>query len=240
MTIHIVIPARNEEEALPPILRQLTTEGHYHVIVVDNGSTDRTAEVARTARVTVLHEPRVGYGSACLAALGSLSNAPPDDIIVFLDADGSDDPASLPQLLAPLESGTADFVLASRTLTPGEPGALTMAQRFGNWLSCKLIAALWGSTYTDLAPLRATRLRTLRGFHMRARDYGWTVEMQIRAARQKLRVREIPSRYRRRRLGRSKISGTVFGSMRAGITILATIAAELIRPAPPPRVSSEQ
>ncbi len=230
MTIHVVIPARNEEEALPPLLRELAAVGHHHVIVVDNGSADRTADVARAAGVTVLHEPRVGYGSACLAALASLAGAPPDDIIIFLDADGSDDPASLPQLIGPLETGKADFVLASRTLTPGEPGALTTAQRFGNWLSCKLIAALWGSTYTDLAPLRAARLRTLRGFHMRARDYGWTVEMQIRAARQKLRVCEIPSRYRRRRLGRSKVSGTVFGSLRAGITILATIGAELFRP----------
>lgn len=224
--IHVIIPARNEEEALPDVLRALPQVRGLDIIVVDNGSHDRTAEMARNGGARVIVEPRVGYGAACLAALGALRDAPDADVAVFLDADGSDDPALLTCLSTPVALGDADLMLASRTQTAGEPGALTAVQRFGNWLSCRLIAALWGVRYTDLAPYRAVRLGTLRALHLRARDFGWTVEMQIRAARLGLRIREIPGHYRKRRRGRSKISGTVTGSLRAGVTILSIIARE--------------
>jgi glycosyltransferase involved in cell wall biosynthesis len=226
--IHVVIPARNEEEALPDVLAALPWELGLHVMVVDNGSTDGTAAVARRGGAAVVVEPRVGYGAACLAALDGLRNEPDEDVVVFLDADGSDDPGLLPVLVEPLWSAEADLVLASRTMVPAEPGALTSTQRFGNWLSCKLIALLWGVHFTDLAPYRAVQLGTVRALEMQAPDFGWTVEMQIRAARLGLRIREVPSRYRRRLRGRSKVSGTVWGSVRAGITILGTIARELL------------
>lgn len=232
-TVHVVIPARNEERALPAVLDALTAVGGCHVLVVDNGSRDRTAEVARAGGATVVPEPRAGYGAACLAALAALADRPGSDVVAFLDADGSDDPSLVPTLAAPVASGEADLVLASRTLVRGEPGALTLGQRLGNRLACRLIEAFWGVRYTDLAPCRAARLETLRALRLRDRDFGWTVEMQIRAAREHLRIREIPSRYRRRRRGRSKISGTVLGSLRAGATILAVIARELAQGARP-------
>lgn len=199
------------------------------VVVVDNGSADRTAEVARALGAMVVREPRVGYGTACLAGLAALAHVPDDDIVAFFDADGSDDPLLLTNLVDPILRGAADFVLASRTLVPAERGALTAAQRFGNRLACTLVARFWGVKYTDLAPCRAVQLGILRNLGMRDPDFGWTIEMQIRAARRHLRIVEIPSRYRRRRAGASKVSGTVLGSLRAGTTILRVIARELRR-----------
>ena len=175
----------------------------------------------------VVQEPTRGYGAACLAGLAAVAERPGSDVVVFLDADGSDDPGLVPVLAGLVLDGEADIVLASRTLLDGEPGALTLSQRIGNWLACRLIDRLWGVRYSDLAPCRSVSLRALRTLHMDDRDFGWTVEMQIRAARSGLRIREIPSRYRRRRAGRSKISGTVVGSIRAGATILRVIAREL-------------
>ncbi len=214
---------------MPVLLDALARFPDYHVVVADNGSRDRTAALARERGVTVVSQPTGGYGAACLAALAALDDRPGADVVAFLDADGSDDPRLLPDLTAPVVGGTADLVLASRTLVPAEPGALTIAQRLGNRLACRLIEALWGVRYSDLAPCRAVRLETVRRLHMQDQDYGWTVEMQIRAARAGLRVREIPSAYRRRRHGRSKVSGTVLGSLRAGATILTVIARELMR-----------
>lgn len=227
--MHVIVPARDEEQALPELLDALAGVGRQHVVVVDNGSRDRTADIARARGATVIREPRAGYGTACLAALAALRDRPGSDIAVFLDADGSDDPGLLPTLTGPLLRREADLVLASRTLAPAEPGALTAGQRIGNWLACRLMRVFWGVRYTDLAPCRAARLETLRALQMRDRDFGWTVEMQIRAARQGLRIVEIASRYRRRRRGRSKISGTVGGSVRAGATILRVITRELLR-----------
>jgi glycosyltransferase involved in cell wall biosynthesis len=225
--VHVVIPARNEEQALPGVLDGLVGVA-ASVIVVDNGSMDRTAEVARAHGAVVVHEPRSGYGAACLAGLAALRNHPDDDVVAFFDADGSDDPLLLEQLVDPILRGEADFVLASRTLVPGEAGALTPAQRLGNLFACWLVSRLWGLKYTDLAPCRALSLGALGTLGMEDRDFGWTVEMQIRAARRGLRVTEIASRYRRRQAGRSKISGTVWGSFRAGTTILRVIGRELL------------
>lgn len=226
--IHVIIPARDEEASLPVVLGAIPRRPGVRVLVVDNGSSDLTAAVAKAGGAHVIVEPRVGYGAACLAALARLRDASDSDVAVFLDADGSDDPSMLLLLVEPILRDDADLVLASRTLAAAEPGALTAAQRFGNWLSCHLIAALWGFRYTDLAPYRAARLGTLRKLEMEAPGFGWTVEMQIRAARSGLRILEVPSRYRKRRRGRSKVSGTVVGSLRAGVTILYTIGREVV------------
>lgn len=225
--VHVIIPALDEERSLPLVLDALARVDDLDVLVIDNGSRDRTVAVARASGATVIVEPRRGYGAACLAGLVALAVAPAEDIVVFLDADGSDDPRLLPQLVRPLAEGRVDMVLASRTLVKGEAGALTAAQRLGNWLACALVAWFWGIRYSDLAPCRALKLGVLRSLQMSAPGYGWTVEMQVRAARRGLRVEEIPSRYRRRRTGRSKISGTVIGSAVAGATILGVIGREL-------------
>lgn len=224
--MHVIIPARDEEAALPAVLEALRALDRVHVIVVDNGSRDGTAAAARRYGATVVHEARVGYGSACLAAIGTLAGRPGNEVVAFLDADGSDDPALLPALVDVVCRGEADFVQGSRTLRSGEAGSLTWMQRLGNRVACGLIRRAWGVAYTDLAPLRALRLATLRALALDDRDFGWTVQMQIRVARRGLRVRELPSRYRRRRRGRSKISGTFGGSMRAGYVILRTIGRE--------------
>jgi len=224
--VYVIIPALNEEQTISQVVRDLLAFQPSSITVVDNGSVDRTAEVARSTGAEVVTEPRRGYGAACLAGLARLGDAHPDDVVVFFDADGSDDPALLPRLVEPIRQGRADLVLASRTRASAEPGALAPAQRFGNWLACLLIDRLWGVRYSDLAPCRAIRLGTLRRLEMADRDYGWTVEMQIRAARLGAGVLEIASRYRRRQHGRSKISGTVVGSLRAGSTILSVIYRE--------------
>ncbi|MFQ5704182.1 MAG: glycosyltransferase family 2 protein [Gemmatimonadales bacterium] len=224
-----MIPALDEEHSLPLILEPLSKIGYLNTIVVDNGSHDATAAVARTYGATVIEEPRRGYGAACLAGIAALADRPTTDIVAFIDADGSDDPGILPLLTEPLARGEADFVLASRNLVAPEAGALTITQRLGNWLACWFMRMLWHAEYTDLAPCRALRLGTLRALTMDDLDFGWTVQMQTRAAQAGLRVREIPSRYRCRRVGRSKISGTLFGSLRAGVTILAVLARETVK-----------
>ncbi len=226
-TVHVIIPALNEEMSLPSLLTSLASHT-VNTIVVDNGSTDRTSEVARHHGATVVTEPRRGYGSACLAGLATLQSASDGDLIVFFDADGSDDPHILPRLLQPLLHDEADFVLASRTLVAAEPGALNWAQRFGNWLACGIILRTWGVRYTDLAPCRALRLDKLRELAMTDKDFGWTVQMQVRAAKASFRVVEVPSHYRRRRFDESKISGRLGPGLRAGVVILAVIGKELM------------
>jgi glycosyltransferase involved in cell wall biosynthesis len=197
-------------------------------VVADNGSTDGTARVAREHGATVVLEPRRGYGAACLKALEALAADPPD-VVLFLDADLSDDPAQAGAVLAPILEGRADLVVGSRILGQREPGALSPHARFGNWLATRLLAALYGARYTDLGPFRAIRYEALMALEMRDKDFGWTVEMQVKAARRGLRHTEVPVRYRRR-VGRSKISGTVGGSVRAGAKILATVFAHLLDP----------
>lgn len=226
LDVVVLIPALNEEPSLPGVLASIPTTGDgwtlRSVVVVDNGSTDRTTVTARAAGATVIAEPRRGYGAACLAGLAHLRAQPPD-IVVFLDADGSDDPGDLPQLVSPIRAGHADLVIGSRALGEREPGSLTPVQVFGNRLAALLLRLLFGLRATDLGPFRAIRWDALEAIGMRDRDYGWTVEMQARGARAGLRVIEVPARYRRR-IGRSKISGTVRGVVGAGWKILFTIA----------------
>ena len=222
----VLIPALDEESALPAVLAAIPRAGDgwtlRSVVVADNGSRDRTAELARAAGATVIAEPRRGYGAACLAGLAALRAAPPA-IVAFMDADGSDDPSQLGALLAPIVAGRADLVVGSRVPGEREPGSLTLAQRFGNRLAAALLRGLFGLAATDLGPFRAIRWEALESLRMRDRDFGWTVEMQARAARAGLRVLEVPVRYRRR-VGRSKISGTVRGVLGAGGKILFTLA----------------
>jgi glycosyltransferase involved in cell wall biosynthesis len=227
LTVAVVIPALDEEASLPRVLAELPRSGERFrvrdVIVVDNGSSDRTSDVARAAGAIVVTEPSRGYGSACLAGIARLDSDPPD-VVVFLDADGSDDPAELPLLLDPITRSRADLVVGSRVLGPHEPGSLGAVQRFGNALATLLLRVLFGARFTDLGPFRAIRWDALAALLMRDRTYGWTVEMQARALRAGLRCVEVPVRYRRRAAGRSKISGTIEGMWGAGTRILGTIA----------------
>jgi glycosyltransferase involved in cell wall biosynthesis len=192
------------------------------VIVADNGSTDATAEIARAHGATVVHQPERGYGAACLRAMEAL----PDDChsVVFLQADLSEEPQETYRLLAPLLDGRADLVIGSRTLGNAEPGALLPHQQFGNTLACTLIRWIYGFRYTDLGPFRAIRADALRALGMRDRNYGWTVEMQVRALQHGLRVMEVPVSYRRRFAGVNKVSGNWRASLAAGWKILWTIA----------------
>jgi glycosyltransferase involved in cell wall biosynthesis len=214
----LVIPALDEELAIGPLLREVDRSLIQTIIVGDNGSRDATAEVARAGGAAVVPVEERGYGAACAGALTAL---PGDiDIVVFMDADGSDDPAEIARLLAPIERNEADLVIGARVTV--ERGALTPQQRFGNWLATRLIHRIHGHRYTDLGPFRAIRRDLLDRIAMRDRRYGWTVEMQVRALQLHARVTEVPVRYRRR-VGKSKISGTVTGVVKAGFWILYTI-----------------
>lgn len=228
--IVVVIPARDEEASVGAVVASVR-DAVDEVVVVDNGSRDRTAEQARAAGATVVAEPRAGYGRACLACLAHAARQPPD-VVVFLDADRSDDPADLDAVLAPILDQSADLVIGSRVLGQRagrvERGALLPQARWGNALACALLRMRWGVRYTDLGPFRAIRWRSLQALGMRDETFGWTVEMQVRAARAGLRATEVPVGYRRR-VGRSKITGTVNGTVRAGAKILWTVGAHALR-----------
>jgi glycosyltransferase involved in cell wall biosynthesis len=215
----LIIPALDEEHAIGALLEGIDRSLVRDVIVGDNGSRDNTAAVARARGATVVHVDERGYGAACAGALTQLA----DDIdtVVFMDADGSDDPRELPLLLDALQ--THDLAIGSRALGRVERGALTPQQRFGNWLATRLIRILYRHRYTDLGPFRAIRRDLLDRIGMRDRRYGWTVEMQVRALQLGARVTEVPVTYRKR-VGKSKISGTVSGVLKAGWWILYTIA----------------
>jgi len=221
LRVAIVMPARNEEAAIGRVLDEIPRALVAAIVVVDNGSTDRTAEVARTRGVIVVQEPSPGYGSACLAGIARTDDT--IDVVVVLDADYSDHADDLPALLAPIAAGEADFVIGSRVLGGAAPGSLPWNQRFGNWLACRLMLVLYGVRFTDMGPFRAIRREALLAMRMQDRTFGWNVEMQAKAVIAGLRMREVPVRYRPR-IGRSKISGTVGGTIRAGIKILGTIA----------------
>ncbi len=218
--IAVIIPALNEEGTIDTVIRNLLAHGASRIIVADNGSTDRTAYRAEQAGATVVHEPRRGYGRACLAGMTALRDA---EIVVFADADGCDDPNDLPRLLAPLRAQQADCCIGSRCTGVREPGALPCHSRFGNWLAAAGMRLCFGQHVTDMGPFRAIRRAALEQLHMAEPNFGWNVEMQAKAALAGLRVVEIAVCYRKRVSGQSKITGNLLKSLQAGAVILGSI-----------------
>ncbi|MBK8502806.1 MAG: glycosyltransferase family 2 protein [Saprospiraceae bacterium] len=221
--IDVIIPAYNEEASIPLVLKDIPWSIVREVVVCDNASTDRTGEVAKKAGATVLYQPARGYGNACLKGLEYIHRkeiAP--DIIVFLDADYSDHPEEITTLLLPILEEDIDLVIGSRALGMMEPGAMMPQQIFGNWLATNLIKVLYGYHFTDLGPFRAIKYSKLLALDMQDQDFGWTVEMQIKAAKQRFKCREVAVKYRQR-VGVSKVSGTIKGTILAGHKILWTI-----------------
>jgi glycosyltransferase involved in cell wall biosynthesis len=210
----------NEEASLPLVLKEIPSDLVHEVIVVDNGSIDRTAEVAEANGARVVKECYQGYGAACLKGIGNVDLA--SDVVVILDGDYSDYPEDLGRLLEPIAQGHADFVIGSRVLGGAEKGALLWNQRFGNWLACSLMRLLYGTRFTDMGPFRAIRRKSLKILKMNDKTFGWNVEMQAKAIINGVRTIEVPVRYRKR-VGKSKISGTIIGTFLAGTMIIGTI-----------------
>ncbi|GGK79750.1 glycosyl hydrolase [Rufibacter glacialis] len=221
--ITVIIPAYNEALSIGKVVAGIPRELVQQVIVVDNNSTDSTGQVATQAGATVVWEPRQGYGQACLTGIAhALNQVPPPDIILFMDGDFSDYPEEIPLVLHPLLTQGYDLVIGSRALGQREPGSMTIPQIFGNWLATTLLRSLYNARFTDLGPFRAISTQALCQLNMQDRTYGWTVEMQLKAAQQNIRYTEVPVTYRKR-IGVSKISGTVKGVVLAGYKILWTI-----------------
>jgi glycosyltransferase involved in cell wall biosynthesis len=218
--VALIVPALNEAESLALLLPQLSSHGLGQTLICDNGSTDETRAVIETHGGTWVFEPRRGYGAACYAGIEAL--APMIEIVAFLDADLSDDPQRLPELVAPIASDECDFVIGVRVAHLQEAGSTTFPQRFANWMFPVLIKWGWGHSYTDLGPFRAVRRTALDQIGMQDRAFGWTMEMQIRAVELGLRIREIPVPYRKRRVGKGKISGTIRGVWLAAYWITRT------------------
>lgn len=219
--VSVIIPALNEEEPIADVVREVAgTKIPREVIVVDNGSNDRTAERAGQAGAKVVSEATRGYGRACAGGIRSLS--PECDIVVFLDGDGSDCPEFMNQLVDPIVAGTHDFVIGSRTRGRRERGSMNPQQIFAGRFAGRLLSILYGVRYTDMCPFRAIRRDALERLGMREKTYGWNLEMQMRAARAGLRILEIPVNHRRRAGGVSKVSGTLRGTFVAGARIMAT------------------
>lgn len=224
MIIDIIIPAFNEEQSIGLVVGDAVQQPVRHVIVANNGSTDRTAEVAQTAGAVVVLEPRRGYGYACLAAMDWIAQCEvKPDMVVFMDGDRSDDFSDFPQVIDPIARGSHDLVIGSRELGQRQKGSMTVPQIFGNQLATRLIKWIYGFSFTDLGPFRAIRYTSLMDLKMQDKTYGWTVEMQVKALRQKLRCVEVPVNYHKR-IGKSKVSGTVKGTILAGYKIITTIA----------------
>ncbi len=227
-TIGVVIPALNEEATIAAQVAEILAVAQQpdlparisQVVVVDNGSDDRTAERAAAAGATVVPEPRRGYGRACYSGVLASGDV---DLIVQMDGDRSDRFDELPFLLRPLLAGEADLVIGSRTLGAYEPGSLSAPQLFGNWLAAQMLRLLYGVRVTDIGPFRVIRRRDLLALGMREMTYGWSVEMIARAARHGLRVHEVPVSYRKRAGGESKVSGNLQASVRAGTRIIGAI-----------------
>jgi len=235
--VAVVIPALNEADAIGKVIADIPGWVD-RIVVADNGSVDATATIAAAAGATVVAEPEAGYGAACLAGLAAVPDA---DIIVFLDGDYSDFPGEMDRLVDPIARGDTDMVIGSRALGRSEAGSMTVPQRLGNCLATTLIRLIWGAHYTDLGPFRAIDANKLRWLEMADRNFGWTVEMQIRAIEEGLDFKEVPVSYRCR-IGTSKVSGTIRGSISAGYKILYIIARQALkrgfRPSPTnPRVN---
>jgi glycosyltransferase involved in cell wall biosynthesis len=221
--IYVIIPAFNEENGVGQVLSEISKDLVTEVVVVNNASTDDTERVAKEGGATVLREPVSGYGRACLKGIAYLRGVTPTpDVVVFLDADHSDYPEEMIDLVQPVLQDKADIVIGSRVLGQKETGSMTPQQIFGNWLATRLLKLFYGVKFTDLGPFRAIRYSSLLEMNMQDKTYGWTVEMQLKAAKMKMRCLEVPVRYRKR-IGFSKISGTVKGTVMAGYKILYTI-----------------
>lgn len=221
--IVVIIPAFNEEKSIGKVIEEIPDAFVRWVIVVNNASTDRTAAVAEEAGATVILEQNKGYGNACLRGIQYCRELNPQpDVIVFLDGDHSDYPQEMINLATPILEDIADLVIGSRTLGKKEAGSITPQQQIGNWIATRLIRIFFGATFTDLGPFRAIRFDSLLKLNMKDKSYGWTVEMQVKALKMKLRCKEVPVSYRKR-IGTSKISGTIKGSVMAGYKILYTI-----------------
>lgn len=219
--IGVIIPAYNEAAAIAKVIAELPPQVN-EVVVVNNNSTDSTASIAKAAGATVLSEKRKGYGYACLKGLDYFRKNTPPDIVVFLDGDYSDYPEELTHLIAPISSNTVDFVVGARVKEKREQGALTPQQIFGNWLACFLMKILFNARFTDLGPFRAIRWDTLERLQMSDKTYGWTIEMQLKILRHKIPYKEIAVSYKKR-IGVSKVSGTVKGTIFAGAKIIGWI-----------------
>jgi glycosyltransferase involved in cell wall biosynthesis len=230
LKIVVIIPAFNEEAALPFVLNAISEDLVEEIIVCNNGSTDRTEAVAREAGATVVDAPAPGYGNACLAGMEYLKNKELNeqpDVVVFIDGDYSDYPEEMPLLIEPIFNDQMDLVIGSRLLGEMPKEAMTTVQRFGNWLAPFLIRIFYKQRFTDLGPFRAITWQALLGLNMQDKNYGWTVEMQVKAAKQQLKCTEVPVRYRTRIAGQSKVSGTIKGAFLAGVKIIGTIIKEL-------------
>ena len=222
MKISVIIPALNEEDPIGAVVRDCMATGlPNEVIVVDNGSTDRTAERAQAAGAKVVAEPTSGYGRACAAGIRALS--PETEIVVFLDGDGSDCPEFMPHLVEPIIRNEQDFVIGSRTRGKREAGSMNFQQVFAGRVAGVLLRLLYGVSYSDMCPFRAIRLSALGKLGMKETTYGWNLEMQMRAARAALRILEVPVDHRCRTGGESKVSGTLRGTFVAGTRIIATL-----------------
>lgn len=217
--ISVLIPAFNEEKSIARVIKELPKGFVDEIVVIDNGSTDATREVALRQGTKVVEERRRGYGSACLKGLASIGET---DIVVILDGDYSDYPEQITRLVEPIASGKADFVIGSRVLGETEDGALTPQQYWGNKLAVFLIYRIFSYRFTDMGPFRAIRFESLKNLNMTDKDFGWNAEMQVKAVRYGLKIIEVPVDYRRR-IGKSKISGTITGTIKAGSKIIFTI-----------------
>ncbi|MCB0476844.1 MAG: glycosyltransferase family 2 protein [Crocinitomicaceae bacterium] len=223
MIIRVIIPAYNEELSIGKVIQEIPKDLVKEVIVCNNNSSDQTEKEANNAGVTVLNEPLMGYGYACLRGIQYINqNYPETDIVVFLDGDYSDYPEQMVEVVRPILEEDMDLVIGSRALGNQEEGSMTIPQRFGNWLSGKLLKWIYKANFTDLGPFRAIKLSSLNKIQMQDKTYGWTVEMQVKVAQHKMKFCEVPVDYKKR-IGVSKVSGTVKGAFMAGIKILYTI-----------------